>query len=92
VAGGVREDRPPHRLIKLEGNKYRTQAPHGTVIQVRYNPFDLSAVWRYEGVLPVAIRRKCRRAEIGNQPWQSAEELAGGEQLSVSDSRVPRGR
>jgi putative transposase len=36
-------------LIKLEGNKYRTKATHGTVIAVRYNPFDLSAVWRYEG-------------------------------------------
>ena len=36
-------------LIKLEGNKYRTKATHGTVIEVRYNPFDLSAVWRYEG-------------------------------------------
>lgn len=36
-------------LIKLEGNKYRTKTTHGTVIEVRYNPFDLSAVWRYEG-------------------------------------------
>jgi putative transposase len=46
----VRDTRTVHKygLIKLEGNKYRTQAPHGTVIQVRYNPFDLSAVWRYE--------------------------------------------
>ena len=36
-------------LIKLEGNKYRTKATHGTVIELRYNPFDLSVVWRYEG-------------------------------------------
>jgi transposase InsO family protein len=36
-------------LIKLEGNKYRTKATHGTVIEVRYTPFDLSTVWRYEG-------------------------------------------
>lgn len=35
--------------IKLEGNKYRTNAPHGTVVELRYDPFDLSAVWRYEG-------------------------------------------
>jgi putative transposase len=46
----VRDTRSVHKygLIKLEGNKYRTQVPHGTVIEVRYNPFDLSAVWRYE--------------------------------------------
>jgi hypothetical protein len=46
----VRESRTVHKygLIKLEGNKYRTEVPHGTVIEVRYNPFDLSAVWRYE--------------------------------------------
>ena len=46
----VRDTRTVHKygLIKLEGNKYRTAAPHGTVIEVRYNPFDLSAVWRYE--------------------------------------------
>jgi putative transposase len=46
----VRDTRSVHKygLIKLEGNKYRTQVPHGTVIEVRYNPFDLSTVWRYE--------------------------------------------
>lgn len=47
----VRDTRSVHKygLIKLEGNKYRTTAPSGTVIEVRYNPFDLSVVWRYEG-------------------------------------------
>jgi len=47
----VRDTRTVHKygLIKLEGNKYRTKATHGTVIAVRYNPFDLSEVWRYEG-------------------------------------------
>jgi len=47
----VRDTRSVHKygLIKLEGNRYRTNAPFGTVIAVRYNPFDLSAVWRYEG-------------------------------------------
>lgn len=38
-----------HGLIKPEGNKYRAKATHGTVIAVRYNPFDLSVVWRYDG-------------------------------------------
>ena len=34
--------------IKLEGNKYQTSARHGTVVEVRYNPFDLKKVWRFE--------------------------------------------
>jgi putative transposase len=47
----VPDTRSVHKygLIKLEGNKYRTEAPSATVIAVRYNPFDLSVVWRYEG-------------------------------------------
>jgi len=47
----VRDTRTVHKygLIKLAGNKYHTNAPYGTVIHVRYNPFDLSVVWRYEG-------------------------------------------
>lgn len=46
----IRETRTVHKygLIKLEGNKYRTGAPPNTVIEIRYNPFDLSRVWRYE--------------------------------------------
>jgi hypothetical protein len=47
----VRQTRTVHKygIIKLEGNKYRTDAPHNAVVEIRYNPFDLSAVWRYEG-------------------------------------------
>ena len=47
----IPETRTVHKYgtIKLEGNKYRTNAPHGTVVELRYDPFDLSAVWRYEG-------------------------------------------
>ena len=47
----VRDTRTVHKygLIKLAGNKYHTTAPCGTVIHVRYDPFDLSVVWRYEG-------------------------------------------
>ena len=46
----VRDTRTVHKygLIKLAGNKYHTNALFGTVIHVRYDPFDLSAVWRYE--------------------------------------------
>jgi len=35
-------------IVKLERNKYRTTMPYGTVIEVRYNPFDLRTVWRFE--------------------------------------------
>lgn len=46
----LRDTRSVHKygIIKLEGNKYRTEAPYGTAIEVRYDPFDLSRVWRYE--------------------------------------------
>jgi putative transposase len=35
-------------VIKPGGNQYRTQARHGTVIEVRYNPFEMRSVWRFE--------------------------------------------
>jgi putative transposase len=35
-------------IIKLHANQYRTSAPYGSVIEIRYNPFDLSTVWRFE--------------------------------------------
>ncbi len=34
--------------VKLEGNQYHTQAAPGGSIEVRYNPFDLKQVWRFE--------------------------------------------
>jgi hypothetical protein len=35
--------------IKFEGNQYHTEAAAGSTIEVRYNPFDLRQVWRFEG-------------------------------------------
>ena len=35
-------------IVKLAGNQYRTQTPHGTVVEIRYDPFDLRTVWRFE--------------------------------------------
>ena len=35
-------------MIKLEGNQYHTEATAGSTIEVRYNPFDLRKVWRFE--------------------------------------------
>lgn len=34
--------------IKFEGNQYHTEAVAGSSIEVRYNPFDLTQVWRFE--------------------------------------------
>ena len=34
--------------IKLEGNQYHSEAAAGSTIEVRYNPFDLRKVWRFE--------------------------------------------
>jgi len=35
-------------IVKLEGNQYHSDAPHGTVVEVRYDPFDLRTIWRFE--------------------------------------------
>lgn len=35
-------------VIKFESNQYHTQATIGSFIEVRYNPFDLREVWRFE--------------------------------------------
>jgi transposase InsO family protein len=34
--------------IKFEGNQYHSEAAAGSLIEVRYNPFDLREVWRFE--------------------------------------------
>jgi len=34
--------------IKFEGNQYHSKAVAGSTIEVRYNPFDLREVWRFE--------------------------------------------
>lgn len=34
--------------VKLEGNAYRTAASAGSSVQIRYDPFDLRKVWRFE--------------------------------------------
>jgi len=34
--------------VKLEGNTYRTAASAGSSVQIRYDPFDLRKVWRFE--------------------------------------------
>ena len=46
----LREDRKVGKwgTVKLEGNQYHTKAAAGGSIEVRYNPFDLKQVWRFE--------------------------------------------
>ncbi len=34
--------------IKFEGNQYHSEVAAGSTIEVRYNPFDLRKVWRFE--------------------------------------------
>jgi transposase InsO family protein len=34
--------------IKFEGNQYHSEAAAASTIEVRYNPFDLRKVWRFE--------------------------------------------
>lgn len=40
-------------IVKLCSNQYRTRVRYGTVIEVRYNPFDLRTVQRFEDGRPV---------------------------------------
>jgi len=35
-------------IVKLEGNTYRTGASSGSSVEIRYDPFDLREVWRFE--------------------------------------------
>lgn len=46
----LREERKVGKwgTIKFEGNQYHTAATAGSTIEVRYNPFDLRKVWRFE--------------------------------------------
>jgi hypothetical protein len=48
--GGAREQRKVAKwgTIKFEGNQYHSEAAAGSTIEVRYNPFDLRKVWRFE--------------------------------------------
>jgi hypothetical protein len=33
---------------QVRGNQYHSEATAGSIIEVRYNPFDLRKVWRFE--------------------------------------------
>jgi len=35
-------------IVKLAANQYRSTATHSTVVEIRYDPFDLRTIWRFE--------------------------------------------
>lgn len=37
-----------YATVKLDGNTYRTAAAAGSSVEIRYDPFDLRKVWRFE--------------------------------------------
>jgi transposase InsO family protein len=72
-------------IIKLLGNQYRCQAPHGTVAEIRYNPFDMRTVWRFENSRCVETLKPHKI--INAQSRQLPEEANANEQkVSASAS------
>ena len=72
-------------VVKLCGNQYRTQAHHGTVIEVRYDPFDLHNVWQFENgrsVETLALHK------LVSHCAQDIPEERGDKQAKVSDAAV----
>ncbi|MFW6364170.1 MAG: DDE-type integrase/transposase/recombinase [Spirochaeta sp.] len=70
--------------IKLEGNLYKTSARHGTVVEVRYNPFDLKKVWRFEK--GAAVETLGVKKLIHDQAKTIAEENPDAPQKTSRDS------
>jgi len=72
--------------VKLCGNKYHcTTAVHGTVVEVRYDPFDLNKVYRFEngksletlGIRTLVNERAPKLAEeIQQKPQQVSEKAS----------------
>ena len=71
--------------IKLEGNKYQTTARHGTVVEVRYNSFNLEKVWRFENgeqVETLGVKKllnhtaKATPEETADAPQKTSREAA----------------
>ncbi|MDZ7794229.1 MAG: Mu transposase C-terminal domain-containing protein [Spirochaetia bacterium] len=70
--------------VKLEGNLYKTTARHGTVVEVRYNPFDLKKVWRFEKGL--AVETLGVKKLVHDQAKTIAEESPDAPQKTSRDS------
>lgn len=84
--------------VKLESNKYKTLARYGTVVEVRFNPFDLSKVWRFEkGVSVEALKtaklvnessKRVIEEQPDNQLKTSKEAASWFERLREQQSRM----
>lgn len=87
--------------IKLESNKYKTAVRHGTVVEVRYNPFDLTKVWRFENGVSVEelkvaklvndTARRVIEEQPDNQIKTSREAASYFERLREQQSRMHAG-
>lgn len=70
--------------IKLEGNKYQTTARHGTVVEVRYNPFDLKKVYRFEN--DVSVETLGIKKLLNDKAKSIAEERPDAQQKVSKDA------
>ena len=73
-------------IIKLESNEYRaTQIPHGTVVEVRYDPFDLRVVNLYQNGMFV---QTATTAQLNTPTAQAVPEERQATQAKVSADSV----
>jgi len=70
--------------IKLEGNLYKTSARQGTLVEVRYNPFDLKKVWRFEH--EVAVETLGVKKLLHDKAHTTAEETQDAPQKTSRDA------
>jgi len=70
--------------IKLEGNQYKTNARHGTVVDVRFDPFDLTKIWRFEKGL--AVETLGVRKLVNHHVKKSVEEQQEPQQKVSQDA------
>jgi transposase len=87
--------------VKLESNKYKTAARHGTVVEVRFNPFNLTKVWRFENGVSVEelqvaklVNESSKRVieeQPDNQIKTSREAASYFERLREQQSRIHSG-
>jgi len=67
--------------LKLEGNTYRSAASAGSSVEIRYDPFDLRKLWRFEDgrsvetLLPQKLNREVAQ-EIPREQRRSSPEIS----------------
>jgi transposase len=79
--------------VKLCGNEYHSNsAVHGTTVEVRYNPFDLSKVYRFEGGTSVETLQTRslvneRAPKIAEESQHASQKVSEASQNYFSDLR-----